>query len=173
MRRSRIAQRDPVTDMRLDFAGAQPREQIRGARGQVLAAFDVVEQHGPRCEQRTARCEVGELEVRDHSRRLAEVYEHAAQPQTFARPAPRVLPHRIVNHVATLRPGDLLDARHEIFRAIVDHMGISARPGDGSLSGEPAVPMDVAPSAFNHWPSRSPTPPAAACTSTVSPALTG
>ena len=38
---------------------------------------------------------------------------------------------------------------------------------------DPAVPIEVAPSAFSHCPSSSPTPPAAACTSTVSPALTG
>jgi len=40
------------------------------------------------------------------------------------------------------------------------------------FSGDPAVPMTVTPSAFSHWQAINPTPPAAACHSTVSPART-
>ena len=41
-----------------------------------------------------------------------------------------------------------------------------------AFSSEPTVPMTVAPSAFSHWQAMSPTPPAAAWKSTVSPGCT-
>ena len=41
-----------------------------------------------------------------------------------------------------------------------------------AFSSEPAVPITVAPSAFSHWHAMSPTPPAAAWKSTVSPGFT-
>ena len=78
---------------------------------------------------------------------------------------------RVVDHVGAAAARLLLHARDEVLARVVDR-DVRARRGarPRSLSAPPAVAITRAPSALPICTAAMPTPPAAACTSSVSPA---
>ncbi len=141
---SRSATRWPICGFTSPEASLANRSAARAR--EILAGLDVVEQRRPAGVQRSAAGQVGKFEVGDRSRGLPETHEQAARLQALQRTPPGVIAHRIVNHIAAPAAGDLLDARGEIFRAIVDDVRVAIGLCDvAAFSAEPAVPMEVAP----------------------------
>ena len=171
MRLGSLPERKPLPDGDPDAAGLDVPQQLSGRLFQVLAALDVglerrARDRDPLALSRRRSSGGTAPEALPKVIIMPNRLRHSIEPSKVALPTPS-------KTTGTPSPPVISATRFtkssSLYRITWSHPCSRAT---SPFSALPTVPITVAPSTLHHWLRIVPMPPAAACTSTVSPALT-
>jgi hypothetical protein len=154
-----LVKRIDVLGAKLELAAGGPSEDFTGAPLELGAGGNVMPQGGTSDEQRSFAAELDEVEGRDCAAGAAEESQKAAGAKTVEAFIKGGLAYRVVDYVDSLPFCNFLDLSFEVLLGVENDIGGAGFTGELSLCWRGDGGDD--------------TPPAPACTSAVSPALSG